>query len=83
MGRGGEGRDIAVRHELNFWLLGGDQRQVRLAGLLAEDGHAVHTFALGPAEEGVREERTLAGAELADCVVLPLPAAGPDGRHLS
>lgn len=69
-----------MRHELNFWLLGGDQRQVRLAGLLSEDGHAVHTFALGPAGEGVREERTLAGAELADCVVLPLPAAGPDGR---
>ena len=69
-----------MRHELNFWLLGGDQRQVRLAGLLAEDGHAVHTFALGPAGEGVREEKTLAGAELADCVVLPLPAAGEDGR---
>ena len=69
-----------MRHELNFWLLGGDQRQVRLAGLLSEDGHAVHTFALGPAGEGVREEKTLAGAELADCVVLPLPAAGPDGR---
>ena len=69
-----------MRHELNFWLLGGDRRQARLARLLLEDGHTVHAFALGPAGEGVRAERTLAGAELADCVVLPLPAAGADGR---
>ena len=55
-------------------------RQVWLARLLAEDGHTVHAFALGPAEAGVKEERTLAGAGLADCVVLPLPAAGADGR---
>ena len=69
-----------MRQALNFWLAGGDRRQVWLARLLAEDGHAVHAFALGPAGEGVREERTLAGAERADCVVLPLPAAGPEGR---
>ena len=68
-----------MRQALNFWLAGGDRRQVWLARLLAEDGHAVHAFALGPAGEGVREKRTLAGAERADCVVLPLPAAGPEG----
>ena len=68
-----------MRQALNFWLAGGDRRQVWLARLLAEDGHAVHAFALGPAGAGVREERTLAGAERADCVVLPLPAAGPEG----
>ena len=68
-----------MRQALNFWLAGGDRRQVWLARLLAEDGHAVHAFALGPAGAGVREERTLAGAERADCVVLPLPAAGRDG----
>ena len=68
-----------MRQALNFWLAGGDRRQVWLARLLAEDGHAVHAFALGPAGAGVREERTLVGAERADCVVLPLPAAGPEG----
>ena len=69
-----------MKHELDLWLIGGDRRQVRLAGLLAEDGHSVHTLGLGPATGGVREERELAGAALADCVVLPLPAAAPGGR---
>ena len=69
-----------MKHELDIWLFGGDRRQVRLAGLLAEDGHSVHTLGLGPATGGVREERELAGAALADCVVLPLPAAAPGGR---
>ena len=68
-----------MRQELNIWLAGGDMRQVWLARLLAEDGHAVHTYALGPVGDGVKEERNLAGAERAGCVVLPLPAAGPDG----
>ena len=69
-----------MKHELDIWLIGGDRRQVRLAGLLAEDGHSVHTLGLGPATGGVREERELTGAALADCVVLPLPAAAPGGR---
>ena len=68
-----------MRQERNVWLVGGDMRQVWLARLLAEDGHTVHAFALGPVGEGVKEERTLAGAERAGCVVLPLPAAGRDG----
>ena len=71
-----------MRNELNFWVVGGDMRQAKLAELLAADGHTVHTFALeelGPLE-GVKGEETLAEAELADCVVLPLPAAGEDGR---
>ena len=71
-----------MRNELNFWVVGGDMRQAKLAELLSADGHAVHTFALeelGPLE-GVRQEKGLAEAELADCVVLPLPAAGGDGR---
>ena len=69
-----------MKHELDIWLIGGDRRQVRLAGLLAEDGHSVHTLVLGPATGGVREERELTGAALADCVVLPLPVAAPGGR---
>ncbi len=53
----------------NFWLLGGDLRQEKLAGLLRQDGHEVHTYALGepPADlDGLRD---------AHCVVLPLPVS--------
>ena len=70
-----------MRNELNFWVVGGDMRQAKLAELLSADGHSVHTFVLearGPLE-GVRQEKYLTEAELADCVVLPLPAAGEDG----
>ena len=69
-----------MRHELDIWIIGGDRRQARLAGLLAEDGHTVHTLGLGPAADGVKEERELSGAALADCVVLPLPVAAPGGK---
>lgn len=56
-----------MRNELNFWVVGGDMRQAKLAELLSADGHTVHTFALealGPLE-GVRQEKYLAEAELA------------------
>lgn len=69
-----------MRHELDIWIMGGDRRQARLAGLLAEDGHTVHTLGLGPAVEGAKEEWELSGAALADCVVLPLPMAAPGGK---
>ena len=36
-----------MKHELNIWVVGGDLRQVKLAQLLAEDGHTIHTYALG------------------------------------
>ena len=62
----------------NIWVAGGDPRQAALAGLLADDGHAVHTYALEQGA-GVRCEPSLAGAARADCVILPLPAAGADG----
>ena len=70
-----------MRQELNFWVIGGDMRQVRLAGLLAADGHSVHAFALeqGERAEQVKEEATLREAALADCVVLPLPVEGEAG----
>lgn len=68
----------AVKRARNIWVLGGDPRQEALARLLAEDGHGVHTFALGPVE-GTEEERELDGLHLADCVILPLPAAEEDG----
>ena len=72
-----------MRHALNFWVVGGDQRQACLAGLLAGDGHTVHTFALDRAGELTGEARAgerLEGLERADCVVLPLPLLGEDGR---
>ena len=62
----------------NIWVVGGDPRQAALAELLADDGHSVHTFALEHGE-GMGCETSLAGADRADCVVLPLPAVGPDG----
>ena len=69
-----------MRNEWNFWVVGGDLRQVKLAWLLAEDGHTVHTWALEGAEEAVAPAEGLEEARLADCVILPLPAAGEGGR---
>lgn len=69
-----------MRRELNIWVVGGDMRQTKLAELLADDGHTVHTYALDKGlDEGMRGERDLSGAALADCVVLPLPASGEGG----
>ena len=62
----------------NIWVVGGDPRQAALAGLLSDDGHSVHTYALEQGE-GMECEPSMDGADRADCVVLPLPAAGPDG----
>ncbi len=62
----------------NIWVAGGDPRQAALAALLADDGHSVHTYALEQGE-GMECELSMAGADRADCVVLPLPAAGADG----
>lgn len=72
-----------MRHILNFWVIGGDLRQIKLAELLQLDGHTVHTYALGqtPAAPYI-QETTPAGLELADCVVLPLPVTG-DGAMLN
>lgn len=57
-------------------------RQGKLAQLLAEDGHRVHTYALedgaAPAP-GLTAEPGLSGAEQADCVVLPLPVSSGGG----
>ena len=65
-----------MRNEWNIWVVGGDLRQVRLARLLCEEGHTVHTWALEEAEGVPEPAAGLTGAKLADCVVLPLPAAG-------
>ena len=48
-----------MRHTYSVWVVGGDQRQARLAELLAGAGHTVYTFGLerAGALEGV-EART-------------------------
>lgn len=64
-----------------IWVLGGDLRQEKLAALLSEDGHSVHTYALDQAApcDGVVMEATLEGLHRADCVILPLPVAAKPG----
>ena len=72
-----------MKHELNFWVVGGDMRQAKLAQLLAEDGHTVHTYALGQPQEplpGLAAEDTLRHVERADCVILPLTVADGNGQ---
>ncbi|MEY8402417.1 dipicolinate synthase subunit DpsA [Oscillospiraceae bacterium 44-34] len=71
-----------MKHELNIWVVGGDLRQAKLAQLLAEDGHTVHTYALGEPQEpipGLTPEVTLRRAEKADCVIFPLTVTTENG----
>ena len=71
-----------MKHELNIWVVGGDLRQAKLAQLLAEDGHTVHTYALGEPQEsisGLTPEVTMRRAEKADCVILPLTVTAGNG----
>ncbi|WP_251317404.1 dipicolinate synthase subunit A N-terminal domain-containing protein [Flintibacter muris] len=71
-----------MKHELNIWVVGGDLRQAKLAQLLAEDGHTVHTYALGEPQEPVPDltvETTLRRVDKADCVVLPLTISAGNG----
>lgn len=71
-----------MKHEMNFWVVGGDMRQAKLAQLLAEDGHTVHIYALDPGPDcvpGVIPEQNLNQAGRADCVVLPLTVTSGGG----
>lgn len=71
-----------MKHELNIWVVGGDLRQAKLAQLLAEDGHTVHTYALGHPQEpvsGLTAEAALRQADRADCVILPLTVTSGNG----
>ena len=58
-----------------FALLGGDNRQQQVAGLLKRDGHTVSLWGIGG------EVTPLEKAVQAQCVVLPLPVAR-DGENL-
>lgn len=70
-----------MKREYYFWVVGGDLRQVKLAQLLQLDGHTAQTYAMErrPEEGGLSGSDTLKGIEGADCVILPLPAAGKAG----
>lgn len=66
----------------NFWVLGGDLRQVWLSRLLAEEGHTVFTYGM---EDAVKPsgrlfvESQLQGVEQADCVLFPMPVTDGQG----
>ncbi len=64
-----------MRQRLNFWVIGGDPRQAALAKALMEDGHTIHTYALERGVDSALRSESLSGAAVADCVILPLPAA--------
>lgn len=65
-----------------FAVIGGDSRQARLCGLLAQEGHTVRTCALErcslPAGVG-QEETVRAACAGADCVILPMPLSRERG----
>lgn len=56
--------------------MGGDQRQLQLARLLAEDGHTVHSYALDIPEC----EPDLTQLKRADCIIFPLPVSDESGN---
>lgn len=61
--------------ELNFWVVGGDLRQVKLVEMLEADGHTVHTEALEKALPHPPPKRSGMEAQRAHCVILPLPVS--------
>ncbi len=67
---------------MRFAVLGGDMRQVKLAELLAADGHAVSTYAIEKIrlDSAIEQQPTLkAAAASAECVILPLPVTSREG----
>ena len=70
-----------MRRALNFWVVGGDLRQVKLAQFLMEDGHSVQTYAMEhrPNPGLLPGSDTMKGMEQADCVILPLPVTAEGG----
>ncbi len=71
-----------MKQERTFWVLGGDLRQAHLAQLLAQDGHAVYTYALeqgAHAAPDAQAQTTPQGIDRADCVIFPLPVCSAPG----
>ncbi|MCD7927323.1 MAG: dipicolinate synthase [Oscillospiraceae bacterium] len=66
-----------MKKPLHVWVVGGDQRQVKLAQLLRADGHQVSMYGLENAPDLPWAcETELDGAARADCTVLPVPVRG-------
>jgi dipicolinate synthase subunit A len=59
--------------ERNFWVVGGDLRQVKLVEMLRSDGHTVHTAALEKGLTKMANPSPPMDAARAHCVILPLP----------
>ncbi len=59
--------------ERNFWLVGGDLRQVKLVELLQNDGNTVHTAGLEQSLPQLEQQSQSMDAARAHCVILPLP----------
>lgn len=59
--------------ERNFWIVGGDFRQVKLVEMLESDGNTVHTEALEKGLPGIAKKSSSMDAARAHCVILPLP----------
>ncbi len=71
--------------KLKIAVIGGDERQARLARLLYEDGHDIYAFALDKAalcEEIKRPGSITKLSEKYDCVILPVPVKSDD-LHLN
>ena len=69
---------MILHRECNIWTLGGDQRQLQLARLLAADSHTVHIYALDTPES----EDSLHQIKRADCIIFPLPVSD-DSNNLN
>ncbi len=71
-----------MKDKLRFCVMGGDLRQIKLAELLAEDGHSVCTYAMEQAVENSQVQNVCTHDRVAgaDCVVMPLPVITSDGK---
>lgn len=59
--------------ERNFWIVGGDFRQVKLVEMLESDGNTVHTEALEKGLPSLAKKSSFMDVARAHCVILPLP----------
>lgn len=67
--------------ERNFWVVGGDLRQVKLVEMLESDGNTVHTEALEKGLPARTRRNQSMDAARAHCVILPLPVVKDGFLH--
>lgn len=72
------------RKTYRFSIIGGDMRNVKLAELLSEDGHEIHTFALDNTGKILQRCSDLNETfALSDIVIGPMPFTSGDGNYLN